>query len=319
MGKNDAKRAMQAELTAVNNLKHSSTTTITFRQYAKAWLEDCKNRNQHPNKRGTLTIRKSVLTKHVLPCLGDIPLSSVDNKAMRTLVAGLVRKKLSPQSVTNILTVAKLVKASAVDENGDRLYATKWNNRFIDAPTVNKEEQRRPIFTADQVASIVTAASGKLQMACILFAASGLRAGELLGLELRHFDGSSVKIEQSIWGGKVQPPKTPNAKRYVDLHPAIATLLAAFIGDRKSGFVFETGSGRPLGQSNLLNAGLHPLLETLGISKQGFHCFRRFRNTYLRQQRCSDSILKTWMGQATGGICRPYMTARLRIRHTGRT
>ena len=211
------------------------------------------------------------------------------------------------------------MKASAVDENGDRLYATKWNNRFIDAPTVNKEEQRRPIFTADQVASIVTAASGKLQMACILFAASGLRAGELLGLELRHFDGSSVKIEQSIWGGKVQPPKTPNAKRYVDLHPAIATLLAAFIGDRKSGFVFETGSGRPLGQSNLLNAGLHPLLETLGISKQGFHCFRRFRNTYLRQQRCSDSILKTWMGQATGGICRPYMTARLRIRHTGRT
>jgi len=136
---------------------------------------------------------------------------------------------------------------------------------------------------------------------CVLLAASGLRAGELLGLECRHFDGTSVKVEQSIWGGKVQTPKTPNAKRYVDLHPDVAALLKAFIAGRESGFVFRASSGRPLGQANMLKHELHPLLETLGISKRGFHCFRRFRNTYLRQCRCPDTILKTWMGHATRG------------------
>jgi len=134
-------------------------------------------------------------------------------------------------------------------------------------------------------------------MACVLFAAIGLRAGELLGLECHHFDGASVKIEQSIWGGRVQSPKNQNAKRFVDLHPDVCALLAQFIGDR-TGLVFETSSGRPVGQSNLLNQELHPLLETLGIPKQGFHCFRRFRNTYLRQRRVPDAILKMWMGHS---------------------
>ena len=40
-------------------------------------------------------------------------------------------------------------------------------------------------------------------MAAILFAATGLRAGELLGLEVRHFDGTSVRVEQAIWKGQV--------------------------------------------------------------------------------------------------------------------
>jgi integrase len=123
----------------------------------------------------------------------------------------------------------------------------------------------------------------------------------LLGLECRHFDGTSVKVEQSIWGGKVQEPKTQNAKRHVDLHPDIAALLKQFIGDRTSGLIFPTSSGKPVTQTNILKHGLHPLLETLGISKRGFHCFRRFRNTYLRQERCPDTILKTWMGHATRG------------------
>ena len=136
-------------------------------------------------------------------------------------------------------------------------------------------------------------------MACVLLAASGLRAGELLGLEVQHFDGTSVKVEQSIWGGKTQAPKTKNAYRTVDVHPDVALLLKAFIGDRKSGFIFQTSSGRPFGQSNLLNDGLHPLLEKLGISKRGFHAFRRFRNTHLRQQHCPAGLLKYWIGHST--------------------
>lgn len=218
------------------------------------------------------------------------------NRSLKTLVAGLVRKKLSPQTIKNIVTVARLVRASAVDEDGNELFPLKWNHRFIDMPQVNKEKQSRPTFAATEVASIAKAANGRLQMICILLAASGLRAGELFGLEVRHFDGTSVRVQQSIWGGKVQEPKTVNSKRFVDLHPDAAALLQQFVGDRKSGFIFQTSSGKPVTQTNILKHGLHPLLEKLGISKRGFHCFRRFRNTYLRQQRCPDGLLKFWMG-----------------------
>ncbi|MGO9591159.1 MAG: hypothetical protein ACLP3K_14075, partial [Candidatus Acidiferrales bacterium] len=92
-------------------------------------------------------------------------------------------------------------------------------------PIVDETKQRKPSFTGEQVEAIVKAATGRLQMVAILFAATGLRAGELLGLEVRHFDGSSVKVEQAIWGGdgKVYEPKTQNAYRVVDLHPDVAS------------------------------------------------------------------------------------------------
>jgi integrase len=135
-------------------------------------------------------------------------------------------------------------------------------------------------------------------------------AGELLGLEVRHFDGSSVRVEQEIWGGKVLEPKTPNAKRVIDLHRDAADLLRQFIGDRSTGFVFRTRSGKPLTQTNLLKRELYPILEGLGISKRGFHGFRRFRNTHLRKSGCPDGLLKFWMGHANRDMSDRYDKVR---------
>src|SRR5271156_3885548 len=229
---------------------------------------------------------------------------------MKVLVAGLVRKGLRPQIVKNVVQVAKLVKASAVDENGNELYPTKWNHEFIDLPEVDETKQRKPSFFGEQVTEIVKAANGRLQMACVLLAASGIRAGELLALEIRHFDGSSIKIEQDVWGGKVQDPKTPNARRTIDLHPGVAELLKQFVCNRTAGFIFETRSGRPLTQTNLLKRELHPVLATLEIPKRGFHSFRRFRNTHLRNSICPDGLLKFWMGHASKDMSDRYDRVR---------
>ena len=111
-----------------------------------------------------------------------------------------------------------------------------------------------------------------------------------------------------MWGGnnKVNAPKTQNAFRVVDLHPNVASLLKQFIGTRKSGFIFQTSSGRPITQTNLLRRELHPLLDSLGIPQCGFHAFRRFRNTHLRQHRCPDGILKYWMGHSAQGMSALY-------------
>lgn len=52
-------------------------------------------------------------------------------------------------------------------------------------------------------------------MFAILWAASDLRAGGLLGLEVKHFDGSSIAIEQEAWSEIIQEHKTVNAVRTV--------------------------------------------------------------------------------------------------------
>lgn len=100
-----------------------------------------------------------------------------------------------------------MVKASAIDEDGNELYPTKWNHDFIDMPQINPREQRQPTFAADQIEKIIKLGDRRVQMFAILWAASGLRAGELFGLEVKHFNGSSITIEQEAWSGLIQEPK----------------------------------------------------------------------------------------------------------------
>jgi len=103
------------------------------------------------------------------------------------------------------------------------------------------------------VRGIVAAMEDETGMLFILAAATG-RAGELLGLEIRHFDRHSIKVEQSVWRSDAQAPKTQNAYRIVDLPSDVAKLLSGFVGDRESGYIFCTSNGKPLGQSNILAA-----------------------------------------------------------------
>jgi integrase len=90
-----------------------------------------------------------------------------------------------------------------------------------------------------------------------------------------------------------------NAVRAIELHPSVAKLLKAFIGARTSGYIFTNSKGGFVHQSNFLRREFHPVLKAAEIPKAGFHGFRRYRNTFLRNvARCPDGLLKYWLGHA---------------------
>ena len=129
----------------------------------------------------------------------------------------------------------------------------------------------------------------------ILAGAAGGRIGETLGLELhKHFssDYRTIAIGQKVRHCRVEERvKSASAERQVDLDPRVADLLREFIGNRRHGFLFESRNGRPLSSSNIIRRHLHPALKALGYinpytgdHKAGDHAFRRFRDTYLRNE-----------------------------------
>src|ERR1700674_402267 len=90
--------------------------------------------------------------------------------------------------------------------------------------------------------------------------------GEVSGLEIdKHIshDASTIKIQQSVWSGAVQTPKTRNAMREIDISSELALMLREFIGKRESGFLFKSRTGEPLCQTNVLKRSLHPILESI--------------------------------------------------------
>jgi integrase len=243
---------------------------ITFHKQAEWWLNHAQIRKRKAIKPPTALGFTSYLNKWLNPNLGDLPLSSVNNLAVRGLVATMVKAGVSPKMISNVIQVVKMVVASAVNGNGEEVHRRTWNHEFIDLPEV--KDQRQPTHSVETMKAIAAGSEGRERMLYVLLGATGLRFGEVFGLEIdKHIsdDFSTLHIRQKVWSGHVQPfLKTGNGVRDIDLPSSISALLKKFIGVRTSGFVFCSKNGLPLLQSKVLKLSLHRLLEGLGQPKR---------------------------------------------------
>lgn len=140
--------------------------------------------------------------------------------------------------------------------------------------------------------------------------ATGLRISEALALEAKHFGNGfrTVRVEQQVDRfGKVVPyTKTDAGIREIDLHSDIAAFMAGHFAGH-DGLLFPSQEGTPQLAGNVDRRRLQPRLreviaaiqkvepEKVVIPKgMRFHAFRRFRITWLRNQRAQDDILNFW-------------------------
>ncbi|MGB9506520.1 MAG: site-specific integrase [Candidatus Acidiferrum sp.] len=278
-----------------------STSSITFRQQAEVWLKLLANRKRDPVEQTTIDTRRYALDKWFYPHIGDTRLSGVNNRVLKSLVDVLTTAKLSAATIRDYSNIVKAVMASAIDENGEPEFPRTWNEQFIDAPII--EDQNQPTTTAEGMKAILTAANGQYRVLYALLAGCGpLRAGEALGLEVKHIskDFRTLAIVQKAKRGVIQQHlKTENGERQVDLCTALADMLREHVGKRTSGLLFCTGTGNQLLQANTLQDSLHPILR--GIPDQaygGFNIFRRFRITHIQTEGCPEVLRHFWSGHA---------------------
>jgi len=283
---------------------------VTFSKQAETWFIAAGSRKRKPVARSTIQFWRGCLDNWLIPNIGDIPLSDVNNGAVKRLVAIMSDGGLSPKTITSYVQVVKAVVASAMNDDGEELFPRKWNAEFIDMPIVDRSTQNTPSFTGEVMAGLAKWKYPQAQMLFVLCGATGMRIGEALGLEIdKHIasDFQTLRIEQKARHCTIENRlKTKNAAREVDLHSSIASLLREFVGDRKSGFLFRSRWGKPLSSSNIVKRHLHPALKELGYinpitgtAKAGTHAFRRFRNTYLKNHTaCPSGLYKYWLGHA---------------------
>lgn len=285
--------------------------STTFREQAEWWLHHVQVRKRKPVAPATAEAWQNCLTAWLNPEIGGIPLASVNNLVMRDLVSTMAARGLSPKTIRNYTQVVKMVVASAVNDEGEQIFPRRWNHEFCDIPEV--KNQKTPSFTADTMNQIVSKSDGMKRMLYALMGATGLRAGEALGIDVQHIsnDFRTIKIRQKVWRGRMQNfLKTDAGVREVDLCSGLSEMLRSFVGDRKSGLLFCTKTGGFLSQTNILRRSLHPILKELGHSKAGLHAFRRFRATWLRKNRTPEDLIRFWLGHADETVTDGYSKLR---------
>lgn len=135
---------------------------------------------------------------------------------------------------------------------------------------------------------------------------TGVRLGELLALKWKHvdFEGRVIHIEESLWDGEVQTPKTLSSIRSIPfgavLAPALSQRRRVSSHVRPDDFVFSKSDGTSLHPDVIRRDVLYPTLVRLGISRtnrgSGFHAFRHAAASLINARRGDMKLAQKLLG-----------------------
>lgn len=234
---------------------------VTVRSYAGSWEA------VQVSSDGTKRIVDNALRLHILPALGHSPMAAVRPTQVQSFVKGLEAKGLSAGSVRGIYHVLTQVFTAAVR---DRVIA-RTPCEGVSLPKGDDAEVMPP--TIEQVAAVAEAIGGRWHALVVTLAGSGLRIGELLGLQIADVDflRRSVRVErQRLQSGALAPLKSKASRRTVPVGQVVIDELAAHLAAYPTaGPLFVDEVGDPLlyrRWRTLWDAALKSANQAAGVS-----------------------------------------------------
>jgi len=272
--KRAAWRQFQPYLDRVNDaaLKMPSRSGLTLTEFVEEWRASVA-----VNLKGSTTrAAESHLRAHIIPKLGNLPLTAIRTKEVQSFVAYLASGGRSRKTVENVLlTVSSLLKTA-------RAWGYACGDfRFADLtlPREGVKAEAR-CFTDDEVQRIIAVAPEPLSTIVAITAVLGLRIGETLALRRCDVDFSNhlIRIRQSVDAATrtVGGVKSKSSSADLPMSRELETRLRVHLlkHDAKGELLFVNGRGRAFSANKLREKQLHPLLVRLGIPRGGFHSMR---------------------------------------------
>jgi integrase len=136
-------------------------------------------------------------------------------------------------------------------------------------------------MTGKEVEQYIAALDFRERVIVHLAIFTGMRPGEILGLQREHVseDCRTITIKQRLYRGDIDTPKTNSSKRTVAVPPKTAALLRewmSLVGGRKEAWVFASeNSETPMWRDNVWYRQMKPKLDPIGLGWASFQALRR--------------------------------------------
>lgn len=293
--KNEAKNLLQPYINRVNQqstFPSRERKTATFEGFAKIWEDDYLSLSKPSTQSSVRTQLRSLKAE-----FGTKEMRAIDAGDVQHLISRLTREGKEPKTIRNMWGTISLIWQAAL--------AQKFVDATLPKPKLPKAVKKKPrFFKLWDVGKIIASVNGTQRCEYWLYAETGIRAGELSGLRIQDVALDSITIEQSVWGGKEQAPKTQNSVRQIAISPQLAELLWKQIGLQKAlghSFVFTVSTGSPLDINVERSRRLAPVLEALEMPKAGYHAFRHFNVSLMDAIRVPLKTIQERIGHALTG------------------
>lgn len=152
--------------TSVQNFRHCSKGCRGVEGACWASLKPSTRRSAEPH-----------LRRHILPLLGECPLTDLAVRKMQTFATTLASGKRTAKTIENVLLTLASILSSA----------RKWGYKvpevaLSDLSLPRKVKVQPRYFSADEMARIVSSADEPLGTICFVLSSTGMRIGEVLAL-----------------------------------------------------------------------------------------------------------------------------------------
>ncbi len=280
----------------------------TLRQWMERWLVDVVSRHRTAN---TYRCYEQIARIHVLPALGHLKLTDLQPAHLRKLYSDLDAGGLSPAMVQRVHATVRRALKLALDDN-----LVARNVATAAAPPAPKRKEMK-VLTPEQARTLLVAARGsRIEALLALAVATGMRQGELLGLQWKdvNFEAGTLHVQRQLTRYKMfSAPKTAQGRRTIHL-PAFAAVslrehrarqieerLRAGSGWVDLDLVFPTSTGRPLGARDVLKM-FKAALRRAGLPDVRFHDIRHSAATMMLLQGENIKVVQSRLGHATAQI-----------------
>ncbi len=237
-------------------------------------------------KPSTKRALESSIRAHLIPKLGQIPITLITTQNVQDLIGSLLHRSRGTRE--NI--VDDLFR---ILDEARHLYPGVPTLRKRDLKFgLKKPGEGKPfVFSPAQIKKILAAFAGCKIWDCFftLLALSGLRASEILGLRVEDadFDNNQIHVRQAAWHGQIQTLKTDESENTVPMTPLVREKLLTHLEGHTHQLLFVNRRGRPYSRNKVVSTVLHPMLDRLGISHKGrrvgLHAFRHCLSSLLLQ------------------------------------
>jgi len=259
-----AQRELERLLANVNNPTYRPAVAITFGEFSEQW----RSKVLPQMKASTQSSTRSQLHTQ-LAFFDAFKLRDIQPQTVQTFVTACTS---APKTIRNAAMTLRSMWNTATAWG----YVTHDPFKGIRLPLLQKQEQ--PYFTMHQMRRIIRRAQEPYQTMYWLASETGMRAGELCGLQWDDVRDGYVEVRRGIWHGKQQTTKSTKPRTF-----AISAELQARLESKRepSGYVFHTRNGTPWIANDVQKRHLVPLLKTLAMRQAGFHAFRHGNETMM--------------------------------------
>jgi integrase len=315
----DAQKALTDILNRMQTGAYVEPSKRTVALFMREWLESMRA-TVRPS---TWAAYKMLTEVHIIPALGMTPLQRLTTAQLNGLYADLLEKGrrdgkggLSPRTVAYVHATVRKALAEAV----------RWQlltRNIADQATPPRQQPNGGLRTwsADELRAFLAHVDGdRLYGAYVLAATTGLRRGELLGLQWRSLDlkAGRLAVTQTLisvnYAVSFSTPKTAHGRRSVALDPVTIAILrghrARLLEERLS-----LGLGSPKDDDLVFTAidgsPLHPgqfsdrfdrLVKAAGVPRINFHGLRHTHATLALAAGVHPKVVSERLGHSTVSI-----------------